>query len=170
MRWIARENSEFCRLQTQYSSSGSGRTCLTWPLPLLHTPCWCLCQSSPGVLSAFCPSLCPEVLCGDFCPQNRHKQSRQKCCYLFPQISLNVSERVNLYWPFLWPKCQIWMSHFIYLSPCHGDVTFIHCHAFLWQLIPTKGGFASHSLPGSQHCSCPLEMIPGRDHTFYLLE
>lgn len=152
MRWIARENSDFCRLQTQYSSSGSGRTCLT---------CYsgvCVTVFSWSPLSIL-PGLCPEVLCSNFYPQNRHNQSRQKCFYRFPQISSNVSECVNLYWPLLWPKCQIWMSHFLYLSPCHGHVTFIHCHTFLWWLIPTKGGFASHSLPGSQCCS----QSPGND-------
>lgn len=42
------------------------------------------------------------------------------------------------------------MSHFINLSCCRGHAIFIHCHTFLRCLIPTKGGFASHSLPGSQ--------------------
>lgn len=117
-------------------------------------PCWYLCQSCLGVLSASCPSLCPEGLCGNFCPQSRHNQSTQKCCYLFPPISSNVSEHVKLYWPFLWPEMsdlnvsfKCFISH---LSLCHGDETFIHCHAFLRWLIPTN---ASHSLPGSQCCS-----------------
>lgn len=106
VRWIARENSEFYSYKHNIPAVAPAERARPDPYrccpPLLVS----VSQPSPWVLSAFCPSLCPEVLCGNFCPQSKHNQSRQKCCYLFSQISSNVSEHVILYWPFLWPKCQ----------------------------------------------------------------